>query len=419
VTTGQHQQAVDQQRVPLRRQAAFRRIFCAQAVSLFGDAVAPIAVAFAVLDRTGSGAALGLVLAARALPMAAFLLLGGVWADRLPRRAVMIFSDVTRLVTQAAFALALLQDDPRLWLLMLLQAGNGTATAFFRPAASGLLQEAVPAADRRRANALLSAAANTSALAGPAIAAVVIALASPAAALWVDAASYAVSALFLVGVQIPPRALAPRKTVIRELAEGVRAVRDMRWVGLEILAFCQLQLFVLAPYTVLGPVIAQSSYDGANTWALVSVAAGAGALFGDVLALRWHPARPLVAANAVVLGTLPVLLALALGSPTWLLVAAGAVLGIGLSLPNVYWFTALQDHVPEHLMSRVSALDWAGSMVLRPLGLALIAPLALTAGNGPVLITCAVVTAATFAAVSAAPSIRRLASHDQHRADQA
>jgi predicted MFS family arabinose efflux permease len=393
---------------PLHRQPAFRRIFCAQAVSLFGDAVAPIAVAFAVLERTGSGADLGLVLAARALPMAAFLLLGGVWADRLPRRAVMVVSDVSRLVTQGAFALVLLQGHSPLWLLMLLQAGNGTATAFFRPAASGLLQEAVPVTDRQRSNALLSAATNTSALAGPAIAALIIALASPAAALFVDAGSFAVSALFLIRVQIPPRVPPVRTGIGRELVEGFRAVRDIPWVGLEILAFCQFQLFVLAPYSVLGPVISQRQYDGASTWAAVTVAAGAGALLGDALALRWRPVRPMFAANAVVLGALPVLLALAAGSPTWLLVATGAGFGLSLSLPNVYWFTALQAHVPDHLMSRVSALDWMGSMILRPLGLALVAPLALAAGTELVLVGCTVLTAITFVGMLTAPSIRQL-----------
>ncbi len=395
--------------IPLHRQPAFRRIFCAQAVSLFGDAVAPIAVAFAVLERTGSGADLGLVLAARALPMALFLLLGGVWADRLPRRAVMVVSDVSRLVSQGVFALVLLQGHSPLWLLMLLQAGNGTATAFFRPAASGLLQEAVPVADRQRANALLSAATNTSALAGPAIAALVIALASPAAALFVDAGSFAVSALFLIKVQVPRRTPPARTGVLRELAEGFRAVRDIPWVGLEILAFCQFQLFVLAPYSVLGPLISQRHYDGASTWAAVTVAAGAGALLGDALALRWHPTRPMLAANAVVFGALPVLLALAAGSPTWLLVTTGAGFGISLSLPNVYWFTALQAHVPDHLMSRVSALDWMGSMILRPLGLALVAPLALAAGTETVLVGCAVLTAITFVGMLGAPSIRQLA----------
>lgn len=395
---------------PLHRQPAFRGIFCAQAVSLLGDAVAPIAVAFAVLERTGSGAALGLVLTARALPMALFLLLGGVWADRLPRRLVMVVSDVSRFVTQGAFALVLLQGNAPLWLLMLLQAGNGTATAFFRPAATGLLQEAVPVADRQRANALLSAATNTSALAGPAIAALIIAIASPGAALLVDAGSFAVSALFMYNVQIPRRTPPARVGVLRELAEGFRAVRDIPWVGLEILAFCQFQLFVLAPYSVLGPLISQRHYNGAGTWAAVTVAAGAGALAGDALALRWHPNRPMLAANAIILGALPLLLTLAAHGPTWLLVATGAGFGISLSLPNVYWFTALQERVPEHLMSRISALDWMGSMILRPVGLALVAPLALAAGTQFVLVGCTVLTAITFVGMLAAPPIRQLTS---------
>lgn len=102
----------------LLRQGQFRRIFLAQSTSTLGDQIAPIAVAFAVLEVTGSGAALGLVLAARTLPMVVFLLLGGAWADRPPRKSIMVVSDLVRLVTQGIFAVLLLQDGPPLWAMM-------------------------------------------------------------------------------------------------------------------------------------------------------------------------------------------------------------------------------------------------------------------------------------------------------------
>ena len=147
----------------LWREPQFRRIFLAQSVSTLGDQIAPIAVAIAVLATTHSATALGLVLAGRTVPLVVFVLLGGAWADRLPRKSLMVTSDLVRLCTQGAFALILTQHPPTLWAMVLLQAVNGAASAFFRPASTGLVQEAVPAAERQSANGLLSATSNISA----------------------------------------------------------------------------------------------------------------------------------------------------------------------------------------------------------------------------------------------------------------
>lgn len=322
----------------------------------------------------------------------------------------MVSTDIVRLLTQGAFAAALLAGSSTLWVLMALQALNGTATAFFRPAASGLVQETLAARDRQRGNALLSAATNTAAVAGPALAAILIAVAGSATAVAVDAATFGASALFLYGVAVPPRA-APVRTGIRaEIVEGYRAVRCRTWVALEIVAFSQFQLFILAPFSILGPLVAQQQYSGATTWALVAILAGVGALLGDVIALRYRPTRPLVAANVMMFGGLPILLALAARPPLWALAATGLLFGMGLSLPNVYWFTALQDHIPDSLMARVSAFDWMGSMVLRPVGLAVVAPLAALVGTRAVLLTAAGTTLLTFALVLASNAVRSLTS---------
>ena len=171
----------------LLREPQFRRIFLAQSVSTLGDQIAPIAVAFAVLATTHSATALGLVPASRTVPLVVFALLGGAWVDRLPRKGLMVTSDLVRLCTQGAFALILTQHSPALWAMVLLQAGNGAASAFFRPVSTGLVQEAIPVAERQSANGLLPATSNISAHAGPVIAAVLIALVGNA---WAVGAPY-------------------------------------------------------------------------------------------------------------------------------------------------------------------------------------------------------------------------------------
>ncbi len=390
------------------RQPQFRRVFLAQSVSTLGNNIAPIAVAFAVLDLRNSAVDLGLVLAARTLPMAIFMLVGGAWADRLPRKNVMVVSDLVCLVSQGAFALLLIGHAPAIWALMLIQAVNGAASAFFRPASSGLVQEAVPASDRQSANALLSAAQNTSSIAGPAIAAILIAFAGNAWALGIDAATFGISALFLARVVVAAREIPVRTGIGREIAEGFRAVIERRWLALQIASFAEFQLFILAAFSVIGPLISQKEYAGATTWAIVTSVTGVGALLGDAISLRYRPQRPLIASNLIGLLVVPLLIALAVGAPVWALVIGGLLFGVGMSVSNTLWFTVLQHNVPEHLMARVSAFDWMGSMVLRPIGLAVIAPIAAIVGAAPVLVVAGVATVATFGGLLFSSSVRQL-----------
>jgi MFS family permease len=392
----------------LLREPQFRRIFLAQSVSTLGDQIAPIAVAFSVLATTHSATALGLVLAARTVPVVVFVLLGGAWADRLPRKRIMVASDLVRLCTQGAFALVLTQHTPALWAMILLQGGNGAASAFFRPASSGLVKEAVAADERQSANGLLSATGNVSSIAGPVIAAVLIALVGNAWAVGADALSFGVSALFLARVIVPPRVPNQRIGIAREIAEGFRTIIATRWIGLMILEFSVFQLFVLASYSVLGPTIAEAHYGGATTWAIVAAVTGIGALLGDALSLRIRPRHPLLVGNAFGLGCLPLLIALALEAPLPILIVCAAPFGIALSLPDTLWFTALQDNVPDHLIARVSSFDWMGSTALRPIGLAIVAPIAAVVGPAVVLLIAAGATAATLVGVTAQPSVRRL-----------
>jgi predicted MFS family arabinose efflux permease len=401
------------------RRPQFRRMFLSQSVSTLGDNIAPVAVAFAILGVHHSATELGLVLAARLAPLAVLSILGGVWADRLPRRPIMVASDLVRLLTQGGFALLLLLPDPALGAVLALQFVNGAATAFFRPAASGLVQEAVPPAERQSATALLSGSNNLSSIVGPAIAAGLIALVGNAAAVGVDALSFGLSALFLAGVVVPPRTPAPRLGLVREIGQGLGEVVRRRWVGIEILSACLFQLLPLAAFNVIGPLVADTAYAGAATWALVAGLAGAGALLGDLIALRIRPRRPLVVGNLVMFATIPLLVALAVHAPVLALVPCALLWGGALSITDTLWFTALQHHVPTELMSRVSSIDWMGSFVLRPVGLAVLPLIAAQAGVGPVLLGAAAVVLVFEVAVLSAPSIRGVRRYEEPSEDAA
>ena len=169
-----------------------------------------VALAFAVLDLTGSVTDLGLVFAAKTIPLVVFLLVGGVLADRLPRRAVMLTADLVRLTTQGVIAVLLISGHATIWELALTQAVYGAATAFFNPASTGLIPAVISPGRLQQANALRALAMAVGNVAGPALAGILVAAASPGWALAVDAVSFGASAVFLALLRLPVLKRRPR-----------------------------------------------------------------------------------------------------------------------------------------------------------------------------------------------------------------
>src|SRR5215207_6800451 len=176
----------------------FRLLWTAQSLSSIGDSMVLVAVPFAALQIGGSPTAVGLVFAAGLTPRIALTLVGGVWADRLPRQHVMIAADVVRSVGQAAGAFVLLTGYAELWQLALIAAIHGSGAAFFTPAASGFIPETVSAPRLQQANALIGISRNVFAVVGPALAGVLIHAYGPGWAYAIDALTFALSASFLV-----------------------------------------------------------------------------------------------------------------------------------------------------------------------------------------------------------------------------
>jgi hypothetical protein len=205
-----------------------------QSVSLVGDGMLVVALAFAVLDLTGSVSDLGFALAASRAPLVVAVLVGGVVADRLPRRAVMVAADLVRLATLAVSSSLLIAGDARLWELFALQAVFGTAGGFFYPASTGLLPLIVGPNVLQQANALRGLSQSTGAIIGPAVAGVLVATAGPGWALAADAATFAVSAGSLALLR-PPRHTRPaQQRFLGDLADGWREFRSRTWVWAEV-----------------------------------------------------------------------------------------------------------------------------------------------------------------------------------------
>ncbi|HET7857411.1 MAG TPA: MFS transporter [Gaiellaceae bacterium] len=359
------------------RERRFRLLWFGQTTSNLGDGLVPVALSFAViqtLDR--SATALGIVLAAHMLPLVTFVLVGGVWADRLPRQLVMIVSDVVRGTVQASVAVLLLTGAAELWHLVVLIAIYGTAEAFFQPAATGLVPATVGAPRLQQANALIGLSRSTSFIVGPAVAGVIAATTNPGIVFVVDAGTFAVSAVSLALLR-PPRAVREggRQSFIADLAGGWRELVSHRWLWVIVVWASTYLGIVVAPFMTLGPVIAKESLGGASAWGLIAAGWGAGSLAGFLIALRWKPARPMLVCTLLVLLVAPAIALLALRAPAPVIALAQAVGGTGMGIFGAVWQTTLQQHVREDALSRVSAWDWMGSLVFLPLGLVLAGPI--------------------------------------------
>lgn len=395
----------------------FRRYFVGQTTSWLGDGLLPVAISFAVLDLTGSATDLGLVLAVRMVPIIVFLLVGGVWADRLPRQLVMIASDVVRGGTQAILAALLLTGSAELWHLLVLQAVYGTGEAFWRPAATALLPSIVSKGRLQQANALMAVAVNGSYTVGPVLAGILVSTVGSGAAIAIDAVTFGVSTVALLLLRIPPlQRPAEPTTFLADLREGWREFVSRTWLWVIVVHAAIFHLLVIAPLMVLGPVVADRELGGAADWGFIAASIGVGVIVGSASASRLSPARPLfVAVLGYSVGE--ALLATSLGLPAQTLVIAlvGFVAGTTEGFIEVAWITALQQRVTQTVLARVSAYDTLGSFVFFPIGFALAGPASDAFGIQAVLFFAAGFAVVLGVFVASLPSVRGVERFEEPR----
>ncbi|MEU4863025.1 MFS transporter [Kitasatospora aureofaciens] len=396
--------AVETERIPARRRRPggrlevlgerdFTRFFVGYTTSLVGSSMAPVAVAFAVLDGGGGGTDLGWVMAARILPVVLVLLAGGVSADRFGSRRLMLGSDLLRGLVQALFAGLLAVGRAPVWAMVALVAVWGI----------GMRRKELVA----DANTLLGLSRSLSAVVGPAAAGLVTAARGPAAVLVFDAVTYGVGAFALARLRLPERAAADGgESVLRELRAGWSEFASRPWLWITTAQTGLFNLLVWAPFLVLGPLTAQRDLGGARAWGLVMGLYGAGAVSGGLLMLGRVPARPLAVAPVAALGWALPSGALAAGaSLAW--VGAGAlVAGIGSAVCGTLYSTTTQRWVPVELLGRLTSFGVLGSFALGPLGLAAAGPLAGRFGTGAVLLVGSVWQLVSGAVVLGLPAVR-------------
>jgi MFS family permease len=385
----------------------FRLLWLGRTASSVGDALIPVALAFAVIDQTGSATDLGFVMASYTVARVVLILAGGVWADRLPRRLVMLAADLVRAVSQGLIAFALITGAAEIWHLALAGAVGGGAQAFFGPASTALVPDTVSPARLQQANALVGITGSGTELFGPALSGALVAAVGPGWVFAVDAATFAISAAFLVVMRTPERRATEQQPFLREVVGGLREIAARRWLSVSLVTFA-IGNVAIATYFVLGPLIIQQELGGARDWGLVVTGGAAGGLIASLIALRYKPRKPLlVGFSLLLLHPIP-LLTLVPPLPT-LVLAVGAAIGFGtVSIFNVFWETVLQEQIPRRALSRVSSLDWMVSLVFMPIGYTVVGPLSDAIGVDATLwLAAGVSTGATLLALFV-PSLRAL-----------
>jgi MFS family permease len=370
-----------------------------------------VALAFGILALPGATATtLSVVLTAQALPMVAFMLVGGVIADRLPRHRVMMAGETINAAAFFCLAAMLLTGWTPLPALVTAAAISGIATAILFPALTGIIPDVVPADRLQTANALLGLGSNISRVAGLVMGGATVVLLGGGWALAVSGTMFAVAAVLIAALRLTPaqRSAAGQHSVLADLRDGWREFISRQWLWVVVAQFSVLVMAVQAAHGVLGPLVAKEHLGGATAWSAILAGEAVGMIGGVFVALRLRPRRPILFATLLTLPTALPYLLLGLGTPLWTIIIGAVVMGVCFDIFGVLWNTTMQREIPAESLSRVSSYDALGSLMFGPIGLLLAGPLAIVTGPRPALLGCAAIVVLTSLAALLSPGVRGL-----------
>ncbi|WP_086871056.1 MFS transporter [Kosakonia pseudosacchari] len=388
--------------------APFRHLFFARLLTVLGNGIAPIALAFAVLDIGGSATELGIVVAARSLFNVAFLLVGGVLADRYSRSRVLVLSSLVAACSQGVVAWLVLDGSATVMLLAILGTINGAAAGIALPASSALVPQTVPAHNLREANAFIQLGIYSGTVVGASLGGILTSAVGPGWGLAIDALGFAASAPLYLAIRMGAiQAAAGQSNILQDLRDGWKEFISRAWVWGIVVQFTIINAAFSGVVMVLGPIIADASFGRAR-WGMIVAAQSVGLIVGSFLALRWRPRRDLfIGVMLVAICAVPIYLLSKSVSTPWLL-AAFFLAGVSFGLFGVAWAQSLQTHIPPEKLARVYAYDAMGSFIAIPVGELAAGPLATHFGSSNVLIASSIAVIIACAGASFIPAIRRL-----------
>jgi MFS family permease len=386
---------------------AYRWLVTGATITNLGNAIAPVALAFAVLDLGGSATELGTVIALYALADVVTVLFGGVLGDRLPRQFLMVGTAVLAGLAQATIAAALIGGWASIPLLGAIGMANGALGALNGPSSQAMTKQTVPEADLAPAVSLRRMSQNAAQIVGFALAGVLVAWIGAGWAIGVDAATFALAALCYSQVRVPHVRVPSGLSLLGDLGAGAREVMSRTWLWVLILQALVYHLFWGGASGVLGPIVVGDEL-GRPAWGWAMAAMMTGFLVGGLVTLRWRPRRALFVGTWFLALTAAFPLAMAFSDSLTVVLAGAFLHGFGLEIFSVGWDLSILQNVPEDKLARVFAFDAVGSFVARPLGLALTGPVAQVVGFQHWLVVVGLVMAGSTFLALLLPDIRRL-----------
>jgi MFS family permease len=391
-----------------------KRLFIARFISNYGNGLGPIAIAFGVLALpNGSANLLGIALGSTAVCFLLMAPFGGVIADKYGRARMVGLTDMLAGLVLFIQVYFFAIGDVPLLVLILVNGAFGILWGVFWPAFAGVLPSVLPEEALQKGNAINSLVANAGIILGAASAGFLVSGFGAATALAIDAISFFVSGVMIYTFRhVTPRAEITENTVFDDLKHGWQVFRSFRWIVVIVVSFSFIVMCWAAAESVLGPLIALEHFNGPKSWSLVITAESAGLIVGALIALKIKPKFPM---RFLMLSSFTITFYIwTMAKPQSLaLIAFGAFLfGITLDLWGTLWSTALQRKVPRDSLSRVSSFDAMGSMIFKPVGLAIAAPLSVLFGIDNFLLILAGITAVAILLPLFDPTVRNMSYQD-------
>jgi MFS family permease len=402
---------VREQLKELHTYSGFTALASARFVSNVGNGISPIALAYGVLSIPGSdGADLSLVMAARFFPLIAFMLFGGVFADRFQRNRIVGAVDVIGSFTAAFSAISFIGGFPHIWILVLMGALFGVLNALWWPAMSGVLPEILPREKLQEGNAVIGLVTNLGYIIGTLSGGLIVATFNAGWGLLVDSISFFIAGVIVWNLNLPSKTKIESPGIIHDLRVGWREFISRSWVVTMVLTFAIINMSFESMLQVLGPLNYNDASTGPRYWSLNLAGMTAGMMIGGVIVLKRKFKRPLFITMILIAASVVWDFALAFDLPLAICVISAIFSGLTIEFFMVTWSTSLQSHIPEASYSRVNAYDALGSYGIAPLGIVIAGPLANHFGVNTILFATGTLTLIAACASLTVKSVRNLSN---------
>ena len=390
---------------------SYRYLWISTVLTIVAMTAFPIALAISVLDAGGSATVLGLILGVRIVAGVLFAPIGGVWADRLPRRTVLIAADGFRAVI-GSVVIFVQPESISFWILGSIIFLMGVSDAFGGPAVGAIMPSILPDHLLPAGNVLRGIATKGATIAGPGIAGVLIVSFGTHATYIATSCFFLLGAamLFLVSEKRDKSDLREPEKFLHEVKEGLRVVWYYKWIAAMIVMATFQLLTVVAVENVLLPVITKRDFGTAAVYATAAALFSAGGMISAIISIKLKTKKP--GTVAVVAWGLFILAPLALAFPNSreLIYLAYFLAGFSVGPWEAFWFTTVQREVPTEYQARVFSIDYMGTVGLLPLGMALAGPMSAWLGEQPLLIGISIFHLAVCAAVLFVPGVKEMKS---------